>query len=105
MFAADVQPIFTASCQGGACHGGMRPAGDLSLEAGMAYDELVGVASGCADGRMLVAPSMPDESYLVHKIEGVRLCGGNRMPLGGGSLSAANIATIRDWICGGARDD
>lgn len=104
-FAADVQTIFTRSCLGAACHGGMRPAGDVSLEVGRAHAALVGVASSCADARLLVSPGHADESYLVHKIADDRICTGNRMPLGGTALSADEIATIRGWVCGGARND
>lgn len=104
-FASDVQPILTRTCLGPACHGGMRPAGDLSLESGRAYAAMVGVASSCSDGRLLVAPGDAGESYLVHKITNDRICTGNRMPLGGTGLTAAEIATISDWVCGGARDD
>jgi hypothetical protein len=48
-----------------------------------------------------VAPGRPDDSYLVHKIEG-RAAVGARMPLGGPFLDDATIAVIRDWIARGA---
>ncbi len=83
----------------------MRPSGGLALDAARSYAALVGVPSSCADGRLQVAPGAPDDSYLLHKLTGERLCGGNQMPLGGSSISAAQIETIRGWICGGARND
>jgi hypothetical protein len=105
-FAADVQPIFTASCLGMACHADRTsPSGELILEAGSAWAALVGVQSSCSDGRLLVAPGAPDASYLVHKITDDQICSGGRMPLSGRGLSAAEIATIEGWICGGARTD
>lgn len=104
-FAGDVQPIFTASCGGAACHAGARPAGALLLESGSAHAELVGVASSCPDRRLLVDPGDADGSYLVQKITGAGICQGGRMPLTGPGLSAAQIDAIRGWVCGGARDD
>lgn len=104
-FAAHVQPIFTRSCVGNACHGGMRPSSGLSLEAGRAYAELVNVASTCTDRRLLVAPRQPENSHLYQKIADVNICSGRRMPLSSGPLPANEITTIREWICGGARND
>lgn len=102
--ARDVQPIFTRSCATSPCHGGARPAQDVALDAARMYASVVGVTSSCR-GTLLVAPGDPDASYLVHKIEGTHECGGQRMPSGSRELTAAEEATIRDWICGGARDD
>ena len=102
-FAADVQPIFDRNCGGAACHQGTRPAGELSLAAGSSYAALVDVVSGCA-GRLRVDPGNPDGSYLLAKVQsGSSICG-SPMPLGG-SLSAADVATLRSWICRGAPND
>ena len=46
-------------------------------------------------------PGNPDNSYLVHKIEG-RAAVGARMPLGGAPLPQASIDLIRQWIQDGA---
>lgn len=100
-FASQLQPNFTATCVTG-CHGGIRPAGDLSLLAGTAWRALVSVRSGCSDGRLLVSPGAPDASYLVNKLEGTNLCSGGQMPLRGAALPASQIALFRDWICQGA---
>ena len=48
-----------------------------------------------------VKPLDPDNSYLVHKIEGTAAVGG-RMPLGRPALSAVEITLIRQWISEGA---
>ena len=104
-FAAQVQPVFTARCASSMCHGGMRPQADLSLEAGRSHAELVGVPSGCTDGKLLVAPGVVTGSYLMNKLTGVGICTGMRMPSRAESLSAADLALIRNWICGGARND
>ena len=100
-FASQLQPIFNASCVTG-CHGGTRPAGNLSLVSGTAFRALVSVRSGCSDGRLLVSPGAPDASYLVNKLEGTNLCSGGQMPLRGAGLSVSQIALFRDWICQGA---
>lgn len=100
-FAAAIQPIFTEGCLGNMCHSGARPAADVSLEAGRSHAELVGVPSRCTDGRLLVAPEHPDQSYLVDKVTGIGICSGMKMPPRA-SLAASDIDLIRNWICAGA---
>lgn len=104
-FRRDVQPIFDDNCTESLCHAGARPAGDLRLVSGVAHGALVGMPSGCRDGRLLVDPGRPDASYLMDKLLGERLCRGDRMPLRAPPLSSARLELIRAWICGGARDD
>ena len=48
------------------------------------------------------APGDPDNSYLVHKIEGVASISGQRMPLGGPFLTQSDIDLVRAWIAQGA---
>lgn len=100
-----VQPIFTASCTGSTCHSGTRPQADLSLDAGRAHAELVGVGSRCSDGKLLVAPGDVDGSYLINKLTGEGICTGMRMPVRAEPLSPAQMGLIRNWICSGARND
>jgi hypothetical protein len=99
-FANQVQPIFNASCTSN-CHGGNRPAGGVSLAAGVAHAEIVNVTSSCR-GLKQVAPGAPGSSYLINKLTGVGMCSGSVMPKMGGELSAAQIDLIRAWICQGA---
>jgi hypothetical protein len=54
-----------------------------------------------SQGTLLVAPTLPDDSYLVHKIEGTQAAG-QRMPLGRAPLSQPEIDAIRLWITNGA---
>jgi hypothetical protein len=104
-FSAGVQPIFTASCAVAACHSGSAPQSGMNLSSGSAYSQLVGVASVECSTLERVEPGSPDLSYLVQKIEGAGSCfTGQRMPVGG-SLDAAEIATIKGWITAGAKDD
>lgn len=105
-FAADILPVLTSGvCANGKCHASIVPVADLDLTDAV-YDQLVGVpAFECADERRLrVAPGKPEESYLVHKTNGVRLCAGSQMPPG--QLLDEDVRRrISDWICIGALDD
>ena len=96
-FTDDVQPIFNQNCT--SCH---PSSGNLDLTASNSYNQLVNVdASGYSAKR--VVPGDPEHSVLYKKIDGSGAYGSN-MPLGG-SLSAAQIAIIKQWIEEGARND
>jgi hypothetical protein len=49
-----------------------------------------------------VKPGDPDNSYMVHKIEGLAGIVGGRMPLGQTPLPQTTIDAIRQWIANGA---
>lgn len=103
-FQNDVQPILTSACTAAGCHSGTKPKENLSLEAGLAYDGLVGVtAAECTGGLKRVSPGDVGQSYLVDKLLGTNLCSGSQMPKAGQSLPAADLAKISDWICQGAK--
>jgi hypothetical protein len=105
-FAGTVQPIFTASCAGGNCHGGSTPKAGLELVASKAYAALVGVASTNCSNLKRVEAGAPDKSFLVQKVEGAGSCfKGQKMPIGGGSLTTAQIDAIKAWITAGAKKD
>lgn len=91
--------IFTPICT--ACHAGASAPLGLRLDAGNSYALLVGVASVEVPALQRVMAGNPDNSYIVHKIEG-RAAVGGRMPLGGPQLSQANIDLIKQWIADGA---
>ncbi len=108
--SADVQPIFTSNCATAGCHVGNNPppiGQGMDLSSGNTVSNTVNVlAAGASLDR--IEPGNPDQSYLVHKIEGTQSQvggGGGRMPLGGSALSATEIATIRSWIAAGALDN
>jgi len=103
--AANVQPVFTASCLGGGCHitGSAAP---MSLESGKAYGTLVGVtSSGCpATLRVLACGPLRSQSTLVDKILATGAnpaCSGSAMPKAA-PLSAAEKQAIIDWVAQGA---
>ena len=91
--------VFTPICT--VCHaGGAAPVG-LRLDAANSYAMLVGVPSTEVSSLQRVAPGRPDDSYIVHKLEGHAAVGA-RMPLGGPYLDVDTIAVIRKWIADGA---
>jgi len=87
------------------CHSdqGRAPAGGLVLLEGRAYDSLVGRVSTGKPGATRVVPGDPDNSYLVHKLEGKADIVGQRMPRGNGPfLTEGQMLVIRRWIQEGA---
>ncbi|MDZ7292409.1 MAG: hypothetical protein ONB44_22505 [candidate division KSB1 bacterium] len=105
----DIQnKIFTPNCAFSGCHGAQntQPLGKpMNLSAGNAYDNIVNVASLGRPTLMRVKPNEPDNSYLIHKLEGRSNIAGARMPSGGSALSTANIQMVKDWIAGGAKNN
>jgi hypothetical protein len=113
----EVYAIITAHC--GDCHkgddSGIKYGGLNMSTMSLAYTNLVGVKAagteppGSAAGYVACGTTMetrvvPDSSatsLLYNKVNGTQDCG-VRMPKGDPALSAANIATIKDWIDQGA---
>ena len=83
------------------CHTttGRTPAGGLSLEAAVAYDQLVNVPSNQRRDLLRVAPGNPDGSYMVRKMEGASDIVGRRMPfIGPPYLTTGQLTIVRRWI-------
>jgi hypothetical protein len=98
--AAQVQAILDANCTG--CHSGATPPRGLSL---VDVRASIGVsAGGCAQKVRIVSGSAA-QSYLVDKLLGSAQDGGcfsgKQMPLNKPALSAADLATITNWINAG----
>lgn len=74
----------------------------LDLSAAVSYNNLVNVASRFKAGAVRVIPGDPENSYLIHKLEGRSTIAGVRMPLNGPYLEAGQILVIRRWIETGA---
>ena len=111
-FASIQRDIFEAADSSGrpacsACHnpngGAFRQVG-LDLSTSGSYDSLVGVRS-TQKGLPRVSPGDPENSYLIHKLEGRTDIIGNRMPNRGPYLSEGQLAILRRWIELGARRD
>lgn len=98
-FASIQANVLTPMCTG--CHAGAAAPAGLRLDAASSYALLVGVASAEVPSLQRVKVGSPDDSYLVHKLEGSAAVGA-RMPLGGPFLDDAAIAVIRQWIAAGA---
>jgi len=96
-FSTEVQPIFNDACT--LCHAGDTPAGQLSLADGVAYEQLVGVASLGSD-KNLIEANDDAASWLVDRI--LERDGATLMPQVGGKLDVDEIATIVCWINQGA---
>jgi len=91
------------------CHapvGGRAAAAGLNLTSGTSYASLVNVPSPLKPGAIRVIPGDPDNSYLVHKLEGRADIVGLRMPRNQGPfLTEGQMLVIRKWIAQGARND
>ncbi len=94
-----VQVIFDDNCAFSGCHGGSDPAAGLDLSAARSYAMLVGVPSQTCGSLLRVKPFKPDSSCLIKRLTGEVA---PQMPIGG-SLSAAQVNVIRNWIAEGAR--
>ena len=107
-FSQQVQPILTDRCAFSGCHASTSPAVSQSLAEGLAYASTVSVPSQELPSMHRVEPGDPDQSYLVHKIQGTHLdVGGSglRMPRGQEPLSDDQVRLIRAWIEQGARNN
>lgn len=107
-FSEQIQPLLTDRCAFGGCHASTSPAANQSLAEGLAYMNTVNVPSEELPSMDRVEPGDPDQSYLVHKVQGTHLdVGGSglRMPRGLEPLSDDQITRIRTWIQQGARNN
>ena len=103
-FSSIQQEIFSSGDSSGRpactnCHNaiGSRFNG-LDLSPAVSYSNLVNVASRGKAGAVRVIPGDPENSYLIHKLEGRSTIAGVRMPLNGPYLEAGQILVIRRWI-------
>ncbi len=106
--SGDVQPIFTSNCALSGCHAGTNPQQGMNLSVGQTFANVVNVQAMELSTMNRVTPDEPDNSYLVHKVQGTHLNvggSGNQMPLGRSPLSQTDIDLIRAWIEAGALPD
>jgi hypothetical protein len=96
--------VFTAHCAFPACHAAPAPEQGMNLSVGLAYSSTVGIDSVELSGFKRVVPGNAADSYLYMKIAGDPRIAGDRMPFGG-TLTAAEIDTVRAWIDAGAKDN
>jgi hypothetical protein len=101
------EKVFTPQCSGfNACHkGAATMAGGLSLEAGMARGEMVGIASTRFPTQTLVVPGNPAASYLlvaVGQYPGMIDPRIGTMPFNSPLLCREKRDAIERWIVAGA---
>lgn len=84
------------------CHTGGSPAAGQNLSAGVAYAQIVGVASSEVPSLQRINPGNAAQSYMIQKLEGTAGITGQRMPFGGPYLPQATIDRIRAWVDAGA---
>lgn len=93
--------VFSVNCAVSGCHGGAGAQQGLRLDPGFAYGNLVNVASPRDPNQIRVVPGDPDNSFIIHKLEGTQTLG-DRMPQGGPYLPQSTIDVVRQWIANGA---
>ena len=87
------------------CHNG-NPFVPGNFTGANAYAALVSARSFEKPSLFRVAPGEPDNSYMVHKLEGGPNIVGERMPRGGGPLlTSGQMLVIRRWIAEGAQNN
>jgi hypothetical protein len=106
-FSSIQRTIFTATDSAGRaactnCHttqGGRIPPAGMDLGSPNAHAQLVNVASNVKPGAIRVIPGDPENSYLIHKLEGRSGIVGLRMPrLGPPFLTDGQVLVIKRWI-------
>ncbi|HEX8912307.1 MAG TPA: DUF1549 domain-containing protein, partial [Humisphaera sp.] len=90
-YVKQVKPLLHEKCS--ACHGALKQKADLRTDA------IQLLRKGNDDGPLVVA-GKPDDSRLVHAVEGTHDV--KKMPKDGAPLSAAEVKLLRDWIAQGA---
>jgi hypothetical protein len=82
------------------CHTGRIPNLTLNFTAGNdIYAQMVNVASRQRPDLMMIAPGDPENSYLIHKLEGRSGIVGLRMPRNGPPfLTDGQVRVIKRWI-------
>ncbi|MFI5165206.1 MAG: hypothetical protein ACHQQS_01155 [Thermoanaerobaculales bacterium] len=96
--------VFTANCAIAGCHATLGAREGMSLASGAAYGSIVRVPAVERPDLSRIEPSNPDKSYLVKKLRGDPDITGLRMP-DGGSLTAAQVQLVIDWVRRGAPKD
>jgi hypothetical protein len=106
-FSSIQQNIFSSGDSSGRpgctnCHNPALNRGGLDLSPAVSYNNLVNARSLIKAGAVRVIPGDPENSYIIHKLEGRSTISGVRMPLGGPYLESGQISVIKRWIETGA---
>lgn len=90
--------VFNKSCIG--CHAGSVPSGDLNLESGKAYQNIVNILNSSNSDTLVVAGGAAG-SYLLKRMNGTS---GSIMPPSG-QLSQDLLDLVETWINEGAQNN
>jgi hypothetical protein len=96
---SDIKAKVFTSCQGSQCHSSSGNQGNLILESGVAFSNLVGVQSVLFPQYKRVEAGNSANSLLIKILKGEV---SPQMPLNGTPLPAATIDSIAKWIDQGA---
>ena len=96
--------VFSVSCALAGCHAGAAPQAGMDLSPTASFAATVRVPSTQRSELARIEPSEPDRSYLVLKVRGDPGILGSRMPLTG-SVTAAQVQLVVDWVRRGAPRD
>ena len=95
--------IFTPNCAKAGCHAASAASGEMVLEAGQAYGQIVNRPAVGNSSLDRIEPGDPERSYLIKKLRGDPDITGDRMPLDNpGSLTQAQMDGIIGWVLAGA---
>lgn len=102
--------VFSQACSFRTCHSTAGHKGNLVLESGKAYGNLVNVEPDNASARerlkKRVIPGNPQGSFIMDKLEArLESDEGDPMPQNLGMLSQDEIDLVRGWIQRGAPND
>ncbi len=102
-FAQIQAQIFTPTCAKAGCHAASAASGELVLEAGQAYGQIVNRPAVGNTSFDRIEPGDPERSYLIKKLRGDPDITGERMPLDNpGSLTQEQMDGIVGWVLAGA---
>lgn len=104
-FSRDLAPVLRNNCA--TCHLTGQEPGGMKLYPSAAYASLVNVAS-TESALARVKPGQPEQSYLMHKLDGTHLDvggAGERMPFSAPQLDEGIRNQIRAWIKSGAKNN
>lgn len=102
-FAQVQAQIFTPTCVKAGCHEAATASGEMVLDAGQAYGQIVNRPAVGNSSLDRIEPGDPERSYLIKKLRGDPDITGERMPLDNpGSLTQAQMDGLVGWVLAGA---
>lgn len=105
-FAQIQVQVFTPTCAKAGCHTAAAASGELVLEAGQAYSQIVNRPAVGNSALDRIEPGNPERSYLIKKLRGDPDITGARMPPDSpGSLTQEQMDGIVAWVLAGAQNN